>query len=458
MVCATRRVASRTAKKDMSHTRKWATAVREVAKMHHFDHVSWKGVDRNEVGITQKVFPKSVYDGLQHPTTIECKGIVGQTRSAKPKWPSFNAKGATAELGNWMAIDAVSDAQDWTLLEMSWHCLLLPAGCLLKGPPTNDQWVFSMGALGMRTLMCWPATVADTPFGKAFYPCMDVQKNDMMLVAVTSLADIMVQNVQWCGPLWQEVERNKAATVAGSAACSDSKVGMVVGLASGEPTSSMEYACRHCFWQLPNTLLNKVAAVYHIDVPKGADTYQLIESLVQHWLPELSESELLAILHKRLKPADHDDADIIDSKMLAEVLEEDDIEDFAVEERQIASKKIAMAAYTSKVAKLRAKVHPDTSKPGKKKKEEKKKEPEIDEYTKIALDFAKKYVPEPFNLVKDVRNGRWYGRTALYSVSRSFKKYSESVSLALVLESCYQYVGIECPHAWVRKLAANAAA
>eukprot|EP00971_Amphidinium_carterae_P244412 4853248-Amphidinium_carterae.2 len=449
-----------TAKKDMSHTRKWATAVREVTKLHHFEHVSWKSVDRNEPGMSQKVFPAKVFNGLQHPTTVDCRGIVGETKNAKPKWPSFSAKGATAEMGNWVAIDGVCDSDEWASLEMSWHCLLLPAGCLLKGPATGNEWVFSMGALGMRSLMCWPASVSSTPYGKAYYPCLDVTKCDLQLVVVTSVADMVVQNVQWCGPIWQEAQASmKSSSSASSAGVKDCGTSRVLGLPFGKPTSCMENAASHCFWQLPNTFLNKLASVYHIDIPKGADTYTLLESLVKFWLPDLSDAELLGIMHKRLKRADHDDADIIDSKMLAEVLEEEDIEDFAVEERQNTSKKIAMAAYTNKVAKLRSKVHSQHTKPGKKKKEaEKKKEPEIDEYTKISIDMARKFVPEPFNLVKDARNGRWYGRTALYSVSRSFKKYSESVALALVLDSCYQYVGIECPHPWIHRLVATASA
>eukprot|EP00971_Amphidinium_carterae_P156811 3108651-Amphidinium_carterae.1 len=52
----------------------------------------------------------------------------------------------------------------------SWLTLLAQPGLVLRQKGGSDRYCFSMGPLGMRSFIAWPAVQKRTPMGLLLYP------------------------------------------------------------------------------------------------------------------------------------------------------------------------------------------------------------------------------------------------------------------------------------------------
>ena len=93
--------------------------------------------------------------------------------------------------------------------------------------------------------------------------------------------------------------------------------------ATGPPCSPLEWAAKHCFWQLGTTLLLNVAKTEGVDLPTPQTDLGLLAALVNHCLPGLYKQALCEILALRSSPQRHQTAAPLDPGLVAEVCPED---------------------------------------------------------------------------------------------------------------------------------------
>ena len=438
----------RSAKKDMAQVRKWIIPLQRhvTDQLHFFENVDFTSVDRAEVGVGKKALPQSCYYPLKRKVALQVNDLVGKKANDRPSWPSFNYKSSLTQQSDWSAIVFLAQSGDWAKLELCWFSLLAPAGTLIKFQG-SDQWWFSVGVVGMRSVLCWPAVKGKSAAGELFYPSLTISRKDLQLRPILDPHAVTVQPVEWRGPLFLEQNRKARAQSPQAAAT------LTAALAIDSEEPLIVHACKKAFWKLPVSLVSKVARHFHVEHEAHADLFSLLTSLVRHFIPEATESCRHQILQLRVPCADHEEVTAVSQDVLHECLDEEDLEEVMTTESEQKKNKDSLSNYAKQLRRLRTSLSVPIAEGQAVKKGKKVKLPAFSEFSKISQEEALVCMPPAMSIVKDMRNGRWYCRDVSFSCSRSFRKYTEAVALALVIEAAWAWRGLDQPHGWATKLA-----
>lgn len=217
------------------------------------------------------------------------------------------------------------------------------------------------------------------------------------------------------------------------------------------------------FHNMSEAACRQLAHHFNIELPAGADFFEVIKSLIMCCCPKLSEEKLMNILQLRAIDPQAETAAILSGE-LSESFGKD-----SEEVQRWADSKLqeveTMKPYREKLAALVAKVKATATSSGSTSTRSKKAskaftpgEPVTDEEL-FSEVMAKRFCPEEpsLRLYKDYKNRRWLGYLFKQSRSRSFQEYGDTGALALVLQwfwkLSHEAGGATCPYDWIDKAA-----
>eukprot|EP00974_Lingulodinium_polyedra_P024480 2369418-Lingulodinium_polyedra.AAC.1 len=94
----------------------------------------------------------------------------------------------------------------------------------------------------------------------------------------------------------------------------------VVAAAQGPPVSLLRHAALHAFWDLPQTVLKRIAGEQGVGLPENASLLQVLKALIKDSVPKVKALELYDILSSRASAAGLDRASECPPDILKEAM------------------------------------------------------------------------------------------------------------------------------------------
>ena len=211
-------------------------------------------------------------------------------------------------------------------------------------------------------------------------------------------------------------------------------------------------AAQHAFWKVEKSVLQELAKLKKVDLPRAASVYQVVCALIKAFLPGATDEICMQYAKHRIAAGEKQDTwndEISCCDEAQAVLEKSDAQALKTEKKQAAleteehkefSKEFTKAKKAA--AELRSKLN---SKTEQKKKSDLKKgytSLPVLPHSEIDVIEARKMTPPRSLLGRDDKKGYWQGFYEPYpSKARAWRKWGERESLNIVLR-----------HLWVKYL------
>lgn len=138
--------------------------------------------------------------------------------------------------------------------------------------------------------------------------------------------------------------------------------------ATGKPQPILEVAAQACFWGFKKPLLMSVCKRESVETEPGADDFDLLWRMVEHFLPGLSSHQVLDIVAKRLAgDCKYNDCvleEILQLDEAVQCLDKAEEDDVRQEQKKVRAEQSEHKAFLTRFREKRATVVPPASKGG----------------------------------------------------------------------------------------------
>ena len=358
----------------------------------------------------------------------------------------------------------VQQPTDWGLVGRAWLCQLMSPGMLVK--KKNSQQVFLVLAIVSQVaVLAWKMKELRFKDQVLFAPWQDEEPYDWLVVLRPD--DWEGYRLQWVGECW----KLSASTASASSASSTSGAsrlphGFLARPLSARPIPLLHLAAWQGFRSMPLSVLKKLCNLVGHDVAANLDLFELLRSMLAHFLPTEDDDTYEQILSKRAKDCDDIvSPDFFSSEEVRDAFDEDDlkiIDKWRKDRNQECTKTFGekLKKYQDEiVTKARGKTKTTTAAAKKalrgKVSEGTRLYPKVEASGALSRHEALTFLPPGSTVHKSKLDNRWRAAWSKWSRSRCWTFYGEVEAFAKCaryLWEMYEKTGGEaCPFAWILK-------
>lgn len=277
--------------KRMKKARMWMTPVEAgvLGDIHRFKEIPY--MEEPLVFGMKDLDMDRLFRPSRKDATMDFRPVCSTT--ATPAWYSPAPLSYFGHVADLSLYDFVSQSRCFASASMSWLSVLLTGAqsMCVRRKGARNRWYFVFANHSGVAAVGWPADAQQVKGQTLLTVAANVRESEVLFLHIVNLDDWEAVMYHWRGPL--EVER---------------RFGLkdVAIVAEPERSSERLLACcaRQAFFRLPKTPLLQLAKHLAVDMSVDWTLFRVLEALVRHALPSISEAAVMEILRLRALPTE----------------------------------------------------------------------------------------------------------------------------------------------------------
>lgn len=416
--------------RQMSLRRSWRVLLESDLEhsVHRFDRLAWEGQTVPRGLKDQRI--DSLFTPQAKESPRELRQIIG---SKTPDWNSPSPQVSFAEPEDFHLARHCFKHNCWELAPQCWLCTVAKGRQLMVRSVQwpDGEYVFALGSAGGVCSLGWLAKEVCVD-GRKFYT--PDPAGDYRWLLILDINDWLGFSYSWRSPLHM-------AALAG---------GFLPTVGFAEPICELQplmmVAARFAFWDTPKLGLMQHLRFAGIPVNATDALHEMLEKLVQRYLPAATDAELLEILRLRLRQRD-EVSDFLSSPEAQELIDKSDHADIA-KEQEIKNKEVlSQCGLKAHVAQLAQKVYrKGAARGGARNSGERGVAPFVRRYPRVIPAPSDAWTdadvrnlcPPGTHVLADHNNQRWLFTFDGVRKSRSWGCYGHGVSALMLIQMAWQ--------------------
>lgn len=157
----------------------------------------------------------------------------------------------------------------------------------------EGEWLVPLKHLSGTTTLFWPVIEVASISGHRCWRLAEGRgSTGVVLQAVWSLEQWEGLSVQWSAPVGLARRLRLCRSHIGQWS--------ILACSSGEPEPIIRIAAKQAFWELKKTMLDQICRYASIEIEPGSSEFETLWAMLCHILPEMEQTDLLAVASKRL--------------------------------------------------------------------------------------------------------------------------------------------------------------